>query len=127
MVAATRRASSTASIEQQPRSRCRSPSRGHIASVIPMVRSPRAAQRAAATDESTPPDMATATTASAGTQLERVVGDQRRGTRGRGRRGRGGHRALQRPPATAGTMESSSRSPTGVSRPWLKRMSESLT
>src|SRR5438132_3729685 len=64
--AATRRASSTASIEQQPRSRTISRSRGHIASVMPTARMPRAATLAATTLESTPPDIATATTASRG-------------------------------------------------------------
>src|SRR5487761_1214779 len=69
-VAATRRASSTASSEQQPRSRSRSRSRGHIARVIPNDRRPEAAHNAAATDESTPPDMATAMTASSGSSAK---------------------------------------------------------
>src|ERR1700726_3512855 len=63
---ATRRASSTASIEQQPRSRTVSWLPGHMASVIPKARSPVAATRAAATLESTPPDIATAITADRG-------------------------------------------------------------
>src|SRR5579864_2978155 len=65
---ATRRASSTASMEQQPRSRSTSRSRAHIASVMPMARLPLAATRAAATLESTPPDIATATTAFRGSR-----------------------------------------------------------
>ena len=90
------------------------------------MRNPRATQRAAATDESTPPDMATATTASAGTRSSGSAGTTARA------RAAAGHAAATvigagQPPATAGTIEISSRSPTGVSRPWLKRMSESLT
>jgi hypothetical protein len=96
---------------------------------MPTVRRPLAAQRAAATEESTPPDIATATTAPAGTRSKGSAG-----TCAPGRLGAvavpaaaGVISAVQRPPATAGTMESSSRSPTGVSRPSVNRMSESLT
>src|SRR6478736_1230856 len=60
--AATLRASSTADREQQPPCRDASPesSRGHCCSVTPTTSWPCACSSAAATDESTPPDMATA-------------------------------------------------------------------
>src|SRR5260370_7294899 len=60
---ATRRASSTALSEQQPP--CFADSsvspRGHCCSVTPTTSWPWACRSAAATDESTPPDIATAT------------------------------------------------------------------
>src|SRR5437588_5372586 len=59
---ATRRASDTAESEQQPPcfSSSASSSRGHCWSVTPTTSWPAACSRAAATEESTPPDMATA-------------------------------------------------------------------
>src|ERR1700730_12655798 len=63
---ATLRASSTASIEQQPRSLTTSRSLAHSASVMPIARTPRWAARAATALEGTPPDIATATTAEGG-------------------------------------------------------------
>src|SRR6266568_6570214 len=61
--AATRRASSTAESEQHPPWRAASSesSRGHCCSVTPTTSCPCAWSSAAATDESTPPDIATAT------------------------------------------------------------------
>src|SRR5437868_10203807 len=60
---ATRRASDTAESEQQPPcfSSSTSSSRGHCWSVTPTTSWPAACRRAAATEESTPPDIATAT------------------------------------------------------------------
>src|SRR6266550_5553968 len=60
---ATRRASSTAFSEQHPPWRAASTesSRGHCCSVTPTTSCPWAWSSAAATDESTPPDIATAT------------------------------------------------------------------
>src|SRR5947207_7764132 len=60
--AATLRASSTADREQQPPCREASSelSRGHCCSVTPTTSWPCACSSAAATDESTPPDIATA-------------------------------------------------------------------
>src|SRR5579859_8218872 len=60
---ATRRASDTADSEQQPPcfSSSDSSSRGHCWRVMPTTSWPAAANRAAATDESTPPERATAT------------------------------------------------------------------
>src|SRR5438477_9663126 len=55
-------------MEQQPRSRTTSRSRGHSARVTPNDVRPRPATRAATTLESTPPDIATATTAVAGSR-----------------------------------------------------------
>src|ERR1017187_1824997 len=54
---ATRRASSTSATEQQPESDCPPQS----LSVAPTTSCPRSTRRAAATEESTPPDMATNT------------------------------------------------------------------
>src|SRR5580692_11962088 len=53
-------------MEQHPRSRTVSRLPGHIARVMPNARRPVAATRAAATLESTPPDIATAITAERG-------------------------------------------------------------
>src|ERR1700681_4310437 len=64
---ATRRASSTAFSEQQPAFRLFSSAspRGHCCRVMPTTSWPCACNRAAATDESTPPDIATAILTSA--------------------------------------------------------------
>ena len=70
-------------------------------------------------------DMATATTASAGTRSSGSFGSSARAHAAA--RHAATVIAAGQPPATAGTIDTSSRSPTGVSSPWLKRMSESLT
>jgi hypothetical protein len=59
---ATRRASSTAFSEQHPALRlfCSSSPRGHCCNVMPTTSCPCACRSAAATEESTPPDIATA-------------------------------------------------------------------
>src|SRR5207249_781107 len=58
--------------------------RAHSASVMPMALSPRLATRAATTLESTPPDMATATTAELGSSSSGSSGTNRGSSRDRG-------------------------------------------